>query len=249
VDPLEFGLGHRGLGLDGLAFGLGRLALRIEMVRRSVTRGKGLLQLDLVGRRADRQALLQPASKLRVVRPLEDLEIPHGMPGKFLPKEDRILEEIVRSSPRRWRKPCTAMSSLSGDSSPEAPEIRAGSRWNQASHWSIGPGRGTLAAGREPGAGSNPPSRPAEIPPSSAGTSGEAGPGSSWPGSLPLDSPSDPILLTPSSSASFVPCDGPMWIFWAGSLKTSSAGQPLGPIHPFQEMGVVPLLPRPELRR
>jgi len=137
VDPLEFGLGLA--SWVSMAWRLAWVAwpCELKMIRRSVTRGKGLLQLDLVGRHADRQALLQPASKLRVVRPLEDLEIPHGMPGKFLPKEDRILEEIVRSSARRWRKPCTAMSSLSGDSSPEAPEIRAGSGWNQASHWSI----------------------------------------------------------------------------------------------------------------
>lgn len=37
--------------------------------------------------------LLQPGSKLHVVQPLEDLVVPHGVPGNLPPKEDRILEE------------------------------------------------------------------------------------------------------------------------------------------------------------
>jgi hypothetical protein len=55
--------------------------------------GNGLLELDLLGRRAGRQGLLQAGGELQVVWPLEDLVIEHGVPGKLPPKEDRILQE------------------------------------------------------------------------------------------------------------------------------------------------------------
>jgi hypothetical protein len=109
---------------------------------------KGLLQLDLLGRRADRQALLQPGSKLRVVRPPWS-----GVPQKFMPKEDRILEEIVRSSARRRKSPAppcrldlaTLLPEALADSGPGERD-RGGTRPATARSSATAPGRVTPAA-------------------------------------------------------------------------------------------------------
>jgi hypothetical protein len=144
MDPLEVGLGYREcgpgrreLGLDDLEFGLGRLALRIdglaevpmEDAQAIRDQRKGLLQLDLLGRRADHQGLLQPASKLRVVS--RGSRGPMGCPGNSC-RRTESWRRIVRSSARRQRKPCAAMSSQS-----LLPEALGDPGWNQANRWSI----------------------------------------------------------------------------------------------------------------
>ena len=106
----------------------------------------------------DHQALLQPGSKLRIVRPLEDLVVPHGMPGKLPPQEDRILEEDRAEPGEAEEAQRRHVVSL------RLQEIRIG----------VEPGQPLADPG--PHRSSNPPCRPAEIPLSSAGTSGEAGP-------------------------------------------------------------------------